>query len=107
MYAYIRGTGFGFFEGVCTLSNTTTIFHDPPLPPTHKNRSPGSGAPSRCGSCVALPWTAPYLGVEVNHHPPTARAPLACHPRTTLNIVHVPFKASRAGAFLVGTRLCS
>jgi len=56
MYAYIRGTGFGFFEGVCTLSNTTTIFHDPPLPPTHKNRSPIAGAPARSsGSRAALP----------------------------------------------------
>jgi hypothetical protein len=37
MYAYIHETGCGFFTGVCTLSNTTASFHDPP-PPPHKLR---------------------------------------------------------------------
>src|SRR5215207_9416377 len=41
--------------------------------------------------------------VEVNYHPPTARAPLACHPRTTLHVVHASLDASHAGTLLVGT----
>ena len=43
--------------------------------------------------------------VEVNYHPPTARAPLACHPRTTLHVVHASLDASHAGTLLVGTHL--
>jgi hypothetical protein len=30
MYACIPEIGCGFFAGVCTLSNTTANFHDPP-----------------------------------------------------------------------------
>src|SRR5215217_2541352 len=84
----------------------------PPIPTTHphpaarKNRSPGSGAPARCGSCVALPLAALHLRVEVNHNPPSARAPLACHPRITLDVVHTSLEASRAGALLVETCSC-
>ena len=83
----------------------------PPISATHpvtrKNRSPGNRTPARRGSRPELPWTAHYLGVEVNHHTRSARAPLTCHPRTTLNIVHAPFKASHAGALLVINRFCS
>jgi hypothetical protein len=43
MYACIPEIGGGFFEGVCALSNTTTIFHDPPHLATAKNLSPGNG----------------------------------------------------------------
>src|SRR5829696_5597671 len=81
----------------------------PPIPTAHphpaarKNRSPIARAPARCGSCVALPLAALYLGVEVNHHSPSARAPLASHPRTKLHVVHTPLQASRADALLVGT----
>jgi len=81
----------------------------PPIPtthpnPQHKDRSPANGTPARRESLAALPWTALWLRVEVNHHPPSARAPLASHPPTTLNVVHAPLKASYAGALLVGTR---
>jgi hypothetical protein len=81
----------------------------PPIPtthpnPQHKDRSPANGTPARRESLAALPWTALWLRVEVNHHPPSARAPLASHPPTTLNVVHAPLKASHAGALLVGTR---
>src|SRR5215216_2029038 len=107
MYACIPASGGGFFDAVCTLSSTTTIFHDPPLPPTQKNRSPIPRAPARSGSLAALTWTVLYLRVEVNHHPSGARAPLASHPRTTLNVVDTPLNASQAGALLVGTSSCS
>jgi len=33
MYACVLETRRGFFEGVCTLSNTTANFNDPPQPP--------------------------------------------------------------------------
>jgi hypothetical protein len=33
MYACIHETGRGFFTGVCTFSNTTANFHDPPPSP--------------------------------------------------------------------------
>jgi hypothetical protein len=88
--------------------------HLPPQPPssaTHphsaiqENRSPTAGTPARSGSRPELTWTALYLGVEVNHHPSRARAPLACHPSTTLHIVDTSLKASHAGALLV--RTCS
>jgi hypothetical protein len=64
------------------------------------------GALAQRGLLAALPWTAIYLGVDVDHHPPTARAPLTSHPTTTLHVVDTPLKASQAGALLVGTRLC-
>jgi hypothetical protein len=32
MYAYVCGMGRGFFEGLCTLSNVTAHFRDPPPP---------------------------------------------------------------------------
>jgi hypothetical protein len=32
MYACVHKTGVGFFEAVCTLSNATANFHDPPPP---------------------------------------------------------------------------
>jgi hypothetical protein len=35
MYACIPENGGGFFEGVCTPSNATANFCDPPLPPLH------------------------------------------------------------------------
>ena len=104
MYAYIHETGRGFFEGVCAFSNATAHSCDPPPPATHENRSPIAKAPTRCGSHTALPWMALYLGVDVDHHPPTARAPLANHPRIAPQVVHAPLKASHAGALLVGTR---
>jgi hypothetical protein len=81
----------------------------PPIPATHPhpsaqmNRSPGNGASARRGSRAALPWAALYLGVNVNHHPSGARAPLAGHPTSTLHVIHTPLKASHAGALLVGT----
>jgi hypothetical protein len=50
MYACIRGTGRGFFEGVCTPSNATAHSCDPPYPVTGKNRSPGNGTPARSRS---------------------------------------------------------
>jgi hypothetical protein len=81
----------------------------PPLSATHphpaprKNRSPGCETPARSGSQAALPWTVLQLRVEVNHHTRTARAPLACHPRTTRNVVHASLKTSQAGALLVRT----
>ena len=73
-----------------------------PHPASQKNRSPGNGTPARSGSRAGLPWAAIKLRVEVDYHPPSARAPLASHPRTTLHLVHAPLKASQAGAFLVG-----
>src|SRR5688500_11356394 len=101
MYACISEIGGGFSEGVCTPCNATANFCDPPHPATQKNRSPGNRTPARRGARTALPWTALYLGVEIDHHPSCARAPLASHPRTTLNIEHAPLKASRTGALLV------
>src|SRR5215218_9361718 len=80
----------------------------PPIPATHprpatqKNRSPDNGAPARSELLAALPWAALQLGVDVNHHPRSARAPLASHPRTTLNVVDAPLEASHAGALLIG-----
>jgi hypothetical protein len=40
MYASIPEIGGGFFEGVCALSNTTAIFHDPPPPRNTKEPEP-------------------------------------------------------------------
>ena len=37
MYAYIGEVGYKFFEGVCTPSNATAHFCDPP-PPSSKRR---------------------------------------------------------------------
>src|SRR5687768_2231139 len=85
----------------------------PPISATHphlvtlKNRSLTNETPARRGSQTALTWAALQLRVEVNYHSPTARAPLTSHPRTTLNVVDTPFKASQADAFLVGTPSCS
>src|SRR5215208_3270264 len=65
--------------------------------PQHKEPEPcqwGSG-PKRITPRATV--DGPLAWVEVNHHPPTARAPLASHPRTTLNVVHTPLKASQAG----------
>jgi hypothetical protein len=102
MYASIPGTGLGFFAGVCTSSYATAIFRDPPHH-RHKDRSPIGRTPARRGSRTALPWAVPSPGVEVNHYPPAARAPLTNHPRTALHVVHGPLKASQAGALLIGT----
>jgi hypothetical protein len=38
MYACIRETGRGFFEGVCAPSDATAIFRDPP-PPRNAQRT--------------------------------------------------------------------
>ena len=65
--------------------------------PRHEDRSPGNRTTAQRESRSALPWTVLYLGVEVNHNPPSARAPLTSHPRTTLNVVHTPLEASQAG----------
>jgi hypothetical protein len=73
----------------------------------HKDRSPGSGAPTRSGSRAALTWTALWLGVDVDNYPCGSRAPLASYPRTTLNVVDTSLKASHAGALLVRTPSCS
>jgi len=54
MYACIPEIGGGFFESVCTPTNTTAIFRDPP-PPQHKDRSPAIGTSARTGSLAALP----------------------------------------------------
>src|SRR5215218_20568 len=81
----------------------------PPIPTTHphpatqKNRSPIARTPARSGSRTMLPWPALRLGIDVNHYPSRSQAPLASHPRTTLNVVHTSLKASRADALLVGT----
>src|SRR5215208_434752 len=99
MYACIYETAGGFFERVCAPNDAPAHSYDPP-PPTQENRSPIARAPARSGLLAALPWTAIQFGVEVNHHPPSARAPLACHPRTTLHVVHTPLEASHAGALL-------
>src|SRR5215216_5322245 len=109
MYACIPDIDGGFLQGVCTPRNATAIFRDPPPPhhATQKDRSPSDGAPAGRGLLAALPWAALWPGVEVNHHPPSARAPLACHPRITLDVVHTPRKASHACALLVRTRFCS
>ena len=107
MYACICETGRGFFAGVCTPSNATVIFRDPPHPAAGKNRSPIARTPARRGSQVALPWTTLSLRVELNHHTPSARAPLACHPGTPQIVVDTPLKASQTGALLVGTPSCS
>jgi hypothetical protein len=40
---------------------------------------------------------------DVDHHAPTARAPLASYPRTTLHVVHTSLEASHAGALFVRT----
>src|SRR5215216_5240657 len=102
MYACIPKIGGAFFEGVCTPSNATAHSYDPPPPSTQEKRSPVARAPARSGSRASLTWAAIQLGVEVNHHPPTARAPLASHPRTTLHVVDAPLEASHAGALLIG-----
>ena len=107
MYACILETGVRFFEGVCTPSNATAHPYDPPPPATQEKRSPIARAPAQRGSRAALTWAALQLGVDVNHHPSCARAPLASHPPTTLNVVNATLEASQAGALLVGTRLCS
>src|SRR5215218_6592868 len=104
MYACLYEIRGGFFSMVCTPSDATAHSYDPPLPSTQENLSPIARTPARCGSQAALTSAASGLAVEVDHHTPTARAPLACHPRPTLDVVDTPFKASHAGAFLVGTR---
>jgi hypothetical protein len=55
MYACVRRTGRGFFEGVCPPSNATADFRDPPYPATRKNRSPIARTPARRESLAALP----------------------------------------------------
>src|SRR5215204_4225065 len=72
-------------------------------PVRRKNRSPDNGTPARRASLAVLPGAALSLGVDVHHHPRSARASLASHPRTTRNVVHTPLKASQAVALLVGT----
>jgi hypothetical protein len=102
MYACMPEIERGLFEGVCAPSNATATFRDPPHSPSQENRSPIARTPARRGSRAALPSAVLWLGVEVNHHPPTAIAPLTSHPRTTLNVVDAPLKASHAGALLIG-----
>jgi hypothetical protein len=104
MYACIPEICGRFFEGVCAPNDATAHSYDPPPLATQRNRSPMARAPARSGSRAALPWRALCLGVEVNHHPPTARASLASHPRTALHVVDITPEASQAGALLVGTR---
>src|SRR5215204_236097 len=103
MYACVHETGRGFFGRVCALGDQARISSDPPPPRNRKAPEPFARAPARRGVLAALPWTALYLGVEVNYHPPTARAPLASHPHRTLHVVHTPLNASHAGALLIGT----
>src|ERR671920_1588788 len=104
MYARIRGIGRGFFARGCMPSDATVHSYDPPPPATQTIRSPIAKAPDRSsGSHAALPWTALYRGVEVDHHPRSAPAPLTSYPSTTLNVVHTPLKAPQADALLVGT----
>ena len=55
MYACIPEIGCGFFEGVCTLSNASAIFRDPPHTATQKDRSPIAKAPARSGTSGVLP----------------------------------------------------
>jgi hypothetical protein len=91
MYACIRETGLGYFEGCAHPAMQPPIPATHPHPPTRKDRSPAKGAPARKGSCAVLSRTAIQFGVEVHHHPPTARAPLARHPRS--NGAHPAAKA--------------
>src|SRR5215204_3066491 len=64
----------------------------------------GSGPVSLLGhkNPTGPAYFAPQTRVEVDHHPPTARAPLASHPRTTLHVIDAPLEASHAGALLIG-----
>jgi hypothetical protein len=80
MYACKREPGRGFSEGLSTPSNATVHLHDPPHSATQKYRSPNARVPVRRGSRVVLPWTELWPGVEVNHHPSNARAPLPSRP---------------------------
>jgi hypothetical protein len=43
MYACNHETWVGFFEGVCTPSNATVNFHDPPRPATQETGAPAMG----------------------------------------------------------------
>ncbi len=56
MYACILENGRRFFTGVCTLSNTTASFHDPP-PRPHKPRidSPPTRAEAKVNGADRMP----------------------------------------------------
>src|SRR5215218_10866534 len=102
MYACMLETERGFFQGACAPSNATAHSYDQP----HNTKEPepwqwGSGPKwimRRLTVGGALAWG------RGNHHSPSPRAPLACHPRAALNIEHAPLKASQAATLLVGTR---
>jgi hypothetical protein len=107
MYACNPGTGGGFSRGCAHPAMQPPFSATHPHPVTRNNRSPGNGTPARRGSLAALPWRTLQLRVKINHHSPSARAPLACHPHAALNVVHTTLEASHADALLIGTRLCS
>jgi hypothetical protein len=61
MYACTLEIGRGFFEGVCTPSNTTANFRDPPHPATQRTGTPLPGlrpevdhALRYCVRCLSL-----------------------------------------------------
>src|SRR5215216_6167653 len=104
MYACTPEIGRGFLRG---RAHPATRPRFSTTHPQHKDRSPLARTPAQRGSPAALQWAALHLGVDVDHHPPSARAPLTSHPRATLHVVHTPLKASRTGALLVGSCPCS
>jgi hypothetical protein len=58
MYACVHETGSGFFDGVCTLSNATAIFRDPP-PPCHSWIA-------SCLYCLCLTRFLPLSAVDIH-----------------------------------------
>jgi hypothetical protein len=95
-----------FRRGVRTLQGER-VFQRPTPTPKHKGPESNRGTPARSESLAALPWATLLLGVDVDHHPRGARAPIAGHPRITPCVVHTPLEASQAIALLVGTRSLS
>ena len=86
-----------FSRGCVHAKHCNRQFPRPTPTPPHKDRSPGNGTPAGSRSRAVLPWTALQLRVEVNHHPRSARPPLASYPITTLKVVITPLEASQAG----------
>jgi hypothetical protein len=54
MYACLYEIRGGFFSGVCTLSNATANFRDPPPPPNANEPDPVARTPARSGSHAVL-----------------------------------------------------
>ena len=104
MYACVLENGLGFFEGMCTPSNATDHFCDPPPPRNARNRSPANEAPARRESRAALAWSALRRRVDVDHHSRGSRAPLAGYPLIAPCVVHAPIEAPQARTLFVRSR---